>query len=261
MLWVTLLLLSAFGFAQGGHVVVSGSAPADSPAVLYPGWGTTLNGNAVYYSVIVRIGDRVQTTTETAKIWADDLELEIAPHTLVFFGEKLILDCGSVVVRSGTATVTDGTTTGTFTVGESVHSISTFCGDFLPNAPSAVLSARQLGWNRSSDPAPAATPGILNVDFSVANWSYWTATGTMLGSSFAAANLTQNCLHAGACNFVPRAFRSSSAMYRAGLPTAAAVAYLTYYLKRKGYAWWFVPEAIVTVGNIAVSTHAAHYSH
>jgi hypothetical protein len=243
-------------------ILLTGSLFAQSStATLYPGHGTTLNGNVQYYSVMVRIGDRVQTATETAKIWADDLELEIAPHTLLFFGDKLVLDCGSVVVRSGTASVSDGTTTGTFAVGESAHSISTFCGDLLPDAPSAVLSARHLWWNRSSGPVSAATPGFLYLDPRVTNPYYWAVNGAMLGSALASVDLTHKCLEASACTFVPDVFRRRRVMYGAGLPAVAAVSYLSYYLKSKRYRWWFVPAVLVTAGDIVVSTHAAHYSH
>lgn len=243
-------------------ILLTGSLFAQSStATLYPGPGTTLNGNAVYYSVMVRIGDRVQTTTDTAKIWADDLELEIAPHSLIFFGDKLVLDCGSVVVRSGTAAVSDGTTTGTFAVGESARSIATFCGDLLPDAPSAVLSARQLGWNRSSGPTSAATPGFLYLDPRVTNPYYWTVNGAMLGSALTSVDLTHKCLEANACTFVPDVFRRRRVMLGAGLPAVGAVSYLSYYLKSKGYRWWFVPAALVTAGDIVISTHAARYSH
>ena len=247
-------------------VLLTGSLFADSStATLSPGRGTTVNGKAVYYSVLVRSGDRVQTTTEIGKITAGDLELEMAPNTLIFFGEQLILDCGSVVVRSGVANVSNGPTAARFSVGETAHAISTFCGALVPDSPGSVWSERKRGrsprFSLNGGPGPAARSGVLNVDFRVANSSYWTVNGAMLGSSFAAANLTQNCLHSGACSFVPHAFRSSAAMYGAGLPAAAGVSYLTYYLKRKHYRLWFVPAALVTAGNIVVSVHAAHYSH
>jgi hypothetical protein len=50
-------------------------------------------------------------------------------------------------------------------------------------------------------------------------------------------------------------------MYGAGLPAAAGVSYLSYYLKKKGDRWWFLPEALVTVSDVVLSVHAAHYSH
>jgi hypothetical protein len=238
---------------------------ASSETILYPGLGTTVNGNAVYHSVILASADRIQTGTAVGKITTGDLELEMAPNTILFVGEPFLLDCGSVVIRSGVGKVSDGTTTTTFAVGESARAISAFCGALVPDAPSAIRSERQHAlfskFTRRSGAPPAATSGILYVDSRVATGSFWGLNGAMFGSSIISARLTQDCLHAGACSSVPRAFRSSAAMYGAGLPAAAAVSYLTYYFKSKGYRWWFVPAALVTAGNIVVSTHAAHYSH
>ena len=245
-------------------MLLTGSLFAESSAaILYPGRGTTVNGKAVYTSVLLASGDRVQTATVTGKITAGVLELEMAPNTVIFIGEPLVLDCGSVVVRSGTVEVSDGKITAHFAVGESAHAISAFCGAVVPDAPSAVWSERNQKTSprsaRNGGAAPAASPGVLYTDFKVANWSYWTVNGAMFSSSFISVHLTQECLHAGACSFVPNAFHSRAAMYGAGLPAAAGVSYLSYYLKRKGYRWWFVPAALVTAGNVAVSAHAAHY--
>ena len=245
-------------------MLLTGSLFAESSAaILYPGRGTTVNGKAVYTSVLLASGDRVQTATVTGKITAGVLELEMAPNTVIFIGEPLVLDCGSVVVRSGTVEVSDGKITAHFAVGESAHAISAFCGAVVPDAPSAVWSERNQKTSprsaRNGGAAPAASPGVLYTDFKVANWSYWTVNGAMFSSSFISVHLTQECLHAGACSFVPDAFHSRAAMYGVGLPAAAGVSYLSYYLKRKGYRWWFVPAALVTAGNVAVSAHAAHY--
>lgn len=244
----------------------TGSLFADSSGVtLYPGRGATVNGKAVYYSVLVRGGDRVQTATEIGKITVGDMELEMAPNTIIFVGEPFVLDCGSVVVRSGVAKISDGKVTASFAVGESAHSISTLCGALLPDAPGAVWSGQKRGmfsrFAQHSGPAPGASPGILGIDSRIANWSYWTINGAMFGSSVITARLTQNCLRSGSCSGVPHAFRGSAAMYGAGLSAAAGVSCLTYYLKSKGYRWWFVPAALVTGGNLVVSTHAARYSH
>ena len=95
-----------------------------------------MNGKAVYSSVLLAGGDRVQTATAIGKITAGVLELEMAPNTVIFIGEPLVLDCGSVVVRSGMAEVSDGKITARFAVGESAHAISTFCGALVPDAPS-----------------------------------------------------------------------------------------------------------------------------
>jgi hypothetical protein len=250
-------------------VLLTGALFADSSAILlYPGQGTSVNGKVVDFSVPLVSGDRVQTGTATGRVASTAFDLDMAPNTILFIGEPLVLDCGSVFVRSGTPRVNDGEITASFGAGESAHAISTFCGALVPDAPSAARSGNDLTsppsahWlRRNTGAPPAATSGILYVDFKVANWSYWTMTGVMLGSSLTSAKLTQGCLHSGACSDVPHAFRSDAAMYGAGLSAAAGVSYFTYYLKKKGYRWWFVPEVLVTVGNVVVSTHAAHYSH
>ena len=246
-------------------MLLTGSLFADSPEkILYPGSGTTVNGQAAYSSVVLVRGDRVQTATTMGKITAGLMDLDMAPNTIIFIGEPLVLDCGSVIVRSGMAEVSDGKITASFAAGESAHAISTFCGALVPDAPSAVWSERNRETSPRSTPkagaAPAATSGVLYVDFKVANWSYWTLTGTMSGSSLASAKLTEDCLHSGACSEVPHAFRSHAAMYGAGLAAATGVSYLTYYLKKKGYRWWLIPEALITAGNVVISKHAAHYS-
>lgn len=244
-------------------MLTTGSLFANSPAgILYPGQGTTVNGKAVYFSVTVVNGDRVQTGTTGGKISVAGAEMEVSPNTILFVGEQLVLDCGSVLVQSGMAQVSDGQSTVSYSGGESAHSISTFCGASLPDAPSAVGSKehRSFFFRSSHDEgaASAVRPGLL---FGAKRYSFWMMNGVMFGSSVEAAQLTQKCLNAGACSFVPHVFRSEAAMYGAGLPAAAGVSYLSYYLKKKGDRWWFLPEALVTVSDVVLSVHAAHYSH
>jgi hypothetical protein len=241
----------------------AGPLLADSTGALYPGFGTTINGNAVYFGTIIKEGYQVKTAGETSLITYGGAELAIYPNTTVIVGEPLVLTCGTVVIRSGSIQINDGRSTTRFQIGQSVHSASTSCGTLLPDAPSVERSKHHLNFSRGSQgsegaPAPA-TGGIFNEEGG--NWLYWSVNGAMLGSSVLAADLTQKCLEAGACTFVPHAFHSHIAMYGAGLPAAAGVAYLSYRLKAKRYRWWFVPAALVTTGNIVVSVHAAHYSH
>lgn len=241
----------------------AGPLLADSTGVLYPGFGTTVNGNVVYFGTVVKEGYQIQTAREMSLITYGGAELAIYSNTAVVVGEPLVLTCGTVVIRSGSMQINDGKSTTRFQIGQSVHSASTSCSTLLPDAPSVERSKHHLNsWLGSQDregaPAPAAG-GVFNGEGG--NWSYWSVNGVMLGSSVLAADLTQKCLEAGACTFVPDAFHSHIAMYGAGLPAAAGVAYLGYRLKAKGYRWWFVPAALVTSGNIVVSVHAAHYSH
>ena len=145
-------------------MLLAGSLFADSSAtILYPGRGTTVNGKAAYYSVLLVGGDRVQTATTMGKITAGLMDLDMAPNTIIFIGEPLVLDCGSVIVRSGMAEVSDGKITTSFAAGESAHAISTFCGASVPDAPSAVWSERNRETSPRSTPnagaAPAATSG------------------------------------------------------------------------------------------------------
>ena len=247
-------------------MLFSGSAFAHSSAVLYPGWGTTLNGYPVYFSVLIAAGSRIQTGNDPSKISFGGAELDMAPNSTLVIGDPFVLSCGTIAIRLGEAEIDDGQTTAGFAVGESVHSAITPCGsDILPDAPSAAKSKRDLPaamqFRRSSGAAPVAATGGLFLDFHVTNWPFWTVNGAMLSSSLVSVSLTHKCLEAGACTFLPDIFHRRRVMYGAGLPAVAGVSYLGYYLKSKHYAWWFVPAALVTAGDIVISTHAAHYSH
>ncbi|MGA2538129.1 MAG: hypothetical protein ABSF53_19110 [Terracidiphilus sp.] len=246
-------------------MLLTGSAIGQSTGVLYPGWGTTLNGNAVYFSVLLREASQVQTFAESSTITFGGAELDLAPNSTLVIGDPFVLSCGTILVRAGAAEISNGEKSASFAVGESVHSDTPQCSDPPPDAPSAVRSDQPTESNRwskhKSSVAPAAAVGGLYFDANVANWRFVTVNGVMFGSSVAAAELTQRCLLSGACTDVPNAFHSRAAMYGAGLPAEAGVAYLGYYLKSKGYPWWFAPAIVVTVGDIVVSTHAAHYSH
>jgi len=237
---------------------------ADSSGVLYPGLGTTLNGKGVYSSVLIIAGSEIRTASVASTITFGGVELELAPNSTLVIGDPFIASCGTIVIRGGTAQISDGKTTATLTVGEESRS-SPYCGAALPDAPSAVQSAPALLINkqfiRSGGTPVAATGGLMIVAPGVLNWSYWTVTGAMLSSSLVSANLTRKCLEANACTFLPDTFHRPGVMYGAGLPAVAGISYLSYYLKRKHYSWWFVPGALVTAGNIVISTHAAHYSH
>ncbi|MGB8783956.1 MAG: hypothetical protein WCD02_12630 [Terriglobales bacterium] len=252
-------------------ILTTGSLLAQSSAfILYPDQGTTINGEAAYMSGLLVAGDRVRTATAMSKITANGMELEMSPNSSVTIGEPLILNCGSIVVRSGTIAITDGLRTSSLVAGQSAPAAFSAPGDMLRDAPvgarcemlpsSSPLDSRQRR-SRSAGAAPTASAGILDFYSPVADWSYWTVQGAMFGSSVVAAEKTQTCLQAGACSFVPNAFQTRAVMYGAGLPTAAGVSYLGYYLKKRHSRWWFVPAALVTAGNIVVSAHAAKYSH
>jgi hypothetical protein len=213
---------------------------ASSAAILYSGQNTTVNCKPVYVSALFAVDDQVRTVAARGKMRATGMELDLAPGTSVVVGEPLFPNSGSVVDRPATVAIRDGKSTASLGAGQSLDAPFTSRGDALPDAPSAVRSERE---KRSP------------------NWSYWTVNGLMLGSSVVSAELTQRCLYSGACDWVPDALHSRGAMYGAGLPAASGVSYLSYYLKKKGYRWWFVPAALVTAGNIVASTHAAHYSH
>jgi hypothetical protein len=263
-LCVTLLLLSAFGSAQRSNVLVSGAATADFPAVLYPGWGTTLDGKQLYYSVLLAAGFEIQTADAASKIDFGGAELDMAPYSTLVIGNPFVLRCGTIVIRSGAAEISDEKSTSSFKTGESAYSALPNCGDLLPDAPSAVRKDQNVPAARSFrhnvGTAPAMTGPGLYIDAKVANWSYWAVNGAMLSSSLVSANLAQKCFSAQACTFVPDALRSRKAMYGAGLPATVAVSYFSYYLKSKSYRLWFVPAALVIGGNVLISAHAAHYS-
>lgn len=246
-------------------MLLSGSLFADSSGILYPGWGTTLNGKPVYFSVLISAGDHIQTASERSVITFGGAELEMAADSTLVLGDPVVLGCGTIVVRSGNPKVSDGTNSAAFAAGETLHSTSPGCGDALPDAPSAVLdeqdfvSTRRTGKRYSSAP-PAAIGGLYG-EFKIANWPFWTVNGVMFGSTLVAAQFTHTCLEAGACTSVPDTFHSRKVMLETGLPALLGVSYLDFYLKRKGKRWWFVPSAIVIADDIVVAEHAARYSH
>jgi hypothetical protein len=245
-------------------ILLTGSLFANSSETLYPGWGTSLNGKAVYFSVLIKAGDQVQTIGVSSKISFGSVDLEMAPNSILVVGTPFALSCGTVVVELGTAEISDGTTVASFAVGEVAHSASPYCGNPLPDAPSTVRSQQEDAKERSSrkvahSAQPSATGGMVFTDFEATHWPFMVSS-TMLSSSIVAAQLTHKCLEAGACTFVPEAFHRRLVMLGVGLPVEAGVSYFTYYFKKKGYRWWFVPAALVTVGDVVVSVHAAHYS-
>jgi hypothetical protein len=244
--------------------LLTSSLFADSPGVLYPEWGTTLDGKAVYYSVLIVAGSEIKTADVGSMITFGGAELEIAPNSTLVVGDPFIASCGTIVIRRGTAQISDGKSTVTLTLGDPDHS-SFYCDNTLPDAPSAVRSAHERlaskQFRRSGNTPIAASTGGPLIYSEVMNWSYWTVTGAMLSSSLVSVDLTHKCLEVDACTFLPDAFHRRRVMYGAGLPAVTGISYLSYYLKSKHYPWWFVPAAVVTAGNIVISVHAAHYSH
>lgn len=116
-----------------------------------------------------------------------------------------------------------------------------------PDAPSVVKRRREV-------PRPAAKNGALHA----ADRKYMALLGTMLAFSVVDAEETNKCFEAHTCAFLPVLLRSRGALYGAGLPAAAGVAYLSYKLKDHGHRWWFVPFIVITAANIRVAYHAAH---
>lgn len=257
-----LAVFSQFAVTQDGAAAAAKTGQGKG-VVIYPGQGTTINGKPVYFAVLLALGDRVQTTLEKSSITVGSVDLEIAPNSNITISEPLILNCGTLQILSGKIPVIADT----FAVGQSAHAWSR-CEGTLPDSPSAEWVARDHPSTSASHRlsrhtgAPSAATGFgLEVDSHVANLWYWAVNGPMFGSSIVSAELTQACLAAEKCDFVPDAFHSRVAMYGAGVPAAIGVSYLGYYLKKRGHRWWFVPAAMVTAGNVVVSAHAAHYSH
>jgi hypothetical protein len=248
------------GAAGGGASPVQGGE-AKLEGWVYPRAGTTINGLPVHLRAPIKIGDRVQTGEAIGSLTVKSVSLDLGLNTVVSIQEPLILNCGVIFVRSGTIAINDANNTFSFTTGQTAYAASTSCESGLPDSPGAVRTdGQKTPHGKSRTSAQMTATGGWLFDGRIIDRSFVVVNGVMLGSSVVAAELTQRCLQARACTDVPDAFRSRAAMYGAGLPAAAGVAYLGYYLKSKGYRWWFVPAAIVTVGNVIVSTHAAHFS-
>lgn len=247
-------------------LLLAGSLSAQAPTGLYPGYGTTLNGNAVYFAVAIVTGAEVKTAGRASRIVFAGTELEMAPYSTLIVDNPFILSCGSVRVRAGSTQISDGNHVVSVSSGQVARFDAPFCNERLPDAPSSAVE----GHTRVSDhqgsrhprdgaPVPALHSGY--VDSGVADGAYWAVTGAMFSSSAMTVELTQRCLKSGACSAVPDVFRTRKAMYGAGLPVAAGVSYLSYYLKARRFKFWWLPQVLVIGGEMVVSTHAAHYSH
>jgi hypothetical protein len=138
----------------------------------------------------------------------------------------------------------------------------------LPDAPDAnsTESDNSAGPQHSSASGnrgswqgapPAARGGPLGVDSRVADRHYWMLTGAMFAASIANVQATHDCLAARTCNWVPDTFTRRRNMLLVGGSADLGIAYLSYYMKKKRSALWFVPEALVTGVNAVVCIHDA----
>lgn len=119
-------------------MLLSGSLFSVTPViVLYPNRGTTINGIPVYASVRLAAGDRVQTTTDAGKVTVDSAEVELAPRSIIEIEAALILNRGSILVRSGTVAVSNGGSITSLMTGQSARAALPD-GGALPEAPSAT---------------------------------------------------------------------------------------------------------------------------
>jgi hypothetical protein len=136
----------------------------------------------------------------------------------------------------------------------------------LPDAPSTAkpdtstadpTASPAVRKDTSHGARPAASGGPFGPDRSVADRNYYLVVGGMFGASVANAELTMYCLgkHV-SCNDVPSSLKSRAGLYGIGIPADLAMAYLTYYLKRKHNRIWYVPAAAVTGANIIFGVRA-----
>ncbi len=255
---LVVVVLWGTGMMLGQTAVAPGSA-----AVIYPGDAATINGNPFYTSAALHAGDRVQTGPESIKLVWNQSEFEVAENTQLTLADPVQLTCGSIRVTSGTLALRNGenATAVTLTAGQSADAAAGKCG--LPESASSAYAGQQDGFRshskRHSDMPAAPGNSPFAIDSRVADRYYWTATGLMFSSSITNAELTHRCLERGACSAVPDGLRRRRNMYAVGLPTVAGVSYATYYFKKKGYRWWFVPAALVTAGNVIYATHATRW--
>lgn len=243
-------------------IIAAGSLAAQtSPRIVYAGGDTTLNGNLLYQAAALKAGDKVQTGSGGTKITLGDSELELSPDTLVVIGsdvKSIEVLRGRVKVISGNISVSETGATTTLTAGQSTTA-SAPTGGALPDAPSATREPEPpspVSRRRQYSAGVAASGrGGLGLERQSGGWAYWTLTSAMFASSIVNAEYANKCIDQNSCTSIPDPFRSRAAMYGAGLPAEAGVAYLTAYLKGKGKRWWFVPAAAVTAGNIYVAHH------
>jgi len=250
-------LILILALATGGKIFAQTS-------VLFPDQGTTLNGKAVYVSAFLRPGDEVRTGKARAKVDFGGTELEMAPHSVLTVGSRMIVRCGEATVLYGTITFDTGSTTTALGVGQATHADTGECADSLPDAPSAAsvdqTSTRASSWwaRNPRQGAPVAGSGFRFDGPPPSDARFWAANGAMFSSSVVNVELASRCLAEKTCSAIPGPFQSRAAMYGVGLPAEFAVSYLSYSLKRKGYRWWMVPMTAVTGANAFVAYHWAN---
>jgi hypothetical protein len=136
----------------------------------------------------------------------------------------------------------------------------------LPDAPSTAkpdtsaadpTASPAVRKETSQGARPAASGGPFGPDRSVADRNYYLVVGGMFAASVANAELTMHCLGKHLyCNDVPSSLKSRAGLYGVGIPADLAMAYLTYYLKRKHNRIWYVPAAAVMGANIIFGVRA-----
>ncbi len=156
---------------------------------------------------------------------------------------------------SGSAHVSDVPASYALMAGISVDSTE----NGLPDAPSVrhgndgTASPATANHERNLAPSPA----LWAKPEPVANLPYWATTAAVFGSNIAAIELLQGCLAAKECQSIPGSMQSRAAMYGVGLPVAAGVSLLGYYLKKKQKRWWYVPAAMATAFDLFFVVHGA----
>jgi hypothetical protein len=118
-------------------------------------------------------------------------------------------------------------------------------------------SAKAAQENKVALQESAVTHGTSNRGSRI---MFWSLQALMFGSTIAAIETAQNCIHAGACTIVPAQFRARSAMCNAGIPLAAGFAILSYEMKKHRSRWWFVVPAMFIAADGIVTSHSVKYS-
>jgi len=146
---------------------------------------------------------------------------------------------------------------------EAGSTITTTVGPSLPDAPSVVAASQsQQDQNPPAAPAegtqkPPVPPSNASLSF---RFPTFVAVNTALfGSTIANVEMIARC-QPSACQSVPDAIRHRGTLYGIGIPSSAAVSYVSYRIKRGGSRWWIVPVAVFTAGNIVYAVHASQWS-
>ncbi len=164
-------------------------AQADK-AILYPGPGIVLNGAPIRISTAVSSGDTVQTSTSSAQLAGKGVMVQVDPSSTLKFGDVMILECGGVVVSSGSNGVQASDTRVTPQNGTAKFQMTNRAGKLTINVQSGTVrvsndQVTNLGAGQSAEFPSADTCPVLASGKPVAPGSVGKGNWVLIGAAAA----------------------------------------------------------------------------